>query len=138
MDCRSGDSRLPRRTLLTSLAGLGLSALAKGPLQAQSGLRVRPHRVDVHHHLFPPNYRSAIAAANAAPLAAWTVEQSLAEMDKSSIQTAILSLSPPGLWFGDAAQSRNLARIVNDYGAKVRQDFPGRVGHMAALARPAH
>src|SRR5690349_10523077 len=136
MDCRSGDSRLPRRTLLTSLAGLGLSALAKGPLQAQSGLRVRPHRVDVHHHLFPPNYRSALAAANAAPLAAWTVEQSLAEMDKSLIQTAILSLSPPGLWFGDAVQARNLARIVNDYGAKLKQNFPGRFGLFAALPLP--
>ena len=136
MDCRSGDSRLPRRAMVTGLAGLGLSVLAKGPLQAQSGLRVRPRRVDVHHHFFPPNYRSAIAAANAAPLAAWTVEQSLAEMDKSSIQIAILSLSPPGLWFGDAAQSRSLARIVNDYGVKVRQDSPGRFGLFAALPLP--
>ena len=136
MDCRSGYRRLPRRTMLTSLAGLGLSVLAKGPLQAQSGLRVRPHRVDVHHHLIPPNYRGAIAAANAGTLAAWTVEQSLAEMDKSSIQTAILSLSPPGLWFGDAAQARNLARIVNDYGAKLKQDFPGRFGLFAALPLP--
>jgi len=138
MDCRTGYGRLPRRTMLTGLTGFGLSVLAKGPLQAQpqSGLRVRPHRIDVHHHLFPPNYRSALAAANAAPLAAWTVEQSLAEMDKSSIQTAILSLSPPGLWFGDAAQARNLARIVNDYGAKVRQDFPGRFGLFSALPLP--
>ena len=83
-----------------------------------------------------PVSRSALAAANAAPLAAWTVEQSLAEMDRSSIQTAILSLSPPGLWFGDAAQARSLARIVNDYGAKVRQDFPGRFGLFAALPLP--
>jgi len=138
MDCRTVDSRLPRRTMLTSLAGLGLSVLARTPLHAQpqSGLRVRPHRIDVHHHLFPPDYRSALAAANAAPLAAWTVEQSLAEMDKSAIQTALLSLSPPGLWFGDAAQARKLARIVNDYGAKMRQDFPGRFGLFAALPLP--
>ena len=138
MDCRTGYSRLSRRTMFTGLAGLGLSVLAKGPLlaQAQSGLRVRPHRVDVHHHLFPPSYRSAIAEANGGALAAWTVEQSLAEMDKGSIQTAILSLSPPGLWFGDAVQARNLARIVNDYGTKVRQDFPGRFGLFAALPLP--
>ena len=32
MDCRSGDNRLPRRTMLTGLAGLGLSVLAKGPV----------------------------------------------------------------------------------------------------------
>ena len=136
MDCRNGYSRLPRRTVLTGLAGLGLSVLVKGPLQAQSRLRVRPYRVDVHHHLFPPNYRRAMAEANAGALAAWTVEQSLAEMDKGSIQTGILSLSPPGLWFGDAVRARNLARIVNDYGTKVRQDFPGRFGLFAALPLP--
>ena len=134
MDNRTCCNHLSRRTALAGLAGLGLSALAGSRLlQAQSGERVRPRRIDVHHHLFPPDYRRAVAAANAGALVAWTVEQSLAEMDKSSIQTAMLSLSPPGIWFAGAAQARSLARIVNDYGAKMRQDYPQRFGLFATL-----
>jgi predicted TIM-barrel fold metal-dependent hydrolase len=125
-----------RRTVLAGVAGLGLSALARPFLQAQSAASVRPRRIDVHHHLFPPDYRAAVAAANAGALSAWTVEQSLAEMDKSSIQTAILSVSPPGIEFAGPAQARTLARIINDYGAKMRQDHPDRFGLFAALPLP--
>jgi predicted TIM-barrel fold metal-dependent hydrolase len=136
MDSRTCCSQISRRTALAGLAGLGLSVLGERPLEAQSGLRVRPHRIDVHHHLFPPDYRRAVAAANAGALVPWTAEQSLAEMDKSAIQTAMLSVSPPGIWFAGAAQARNLARIINDYGAKMRQDFPDRFGLFAALPLP--
>ena len=125
-----------RRTVLAGLAGLGLSALARPLLRAQSATSVRPRRIDVHHHLFPPEYRRAVTAANAGALSAWSTEQSLAEMDKSSIQTAILSVSPPGIEFAGAAQARTLARIINDYGAKMRQDFPDRFGLFAALPLP--
>src|ERR1700690_3018738 len=114
---------LSRRALLAGFARLRLCALARRhPLLAQSGLQVRPHRIDVHHHLFPPEYRTAVASANAGALVPWTAEQSLAEMDKSAIQTAMLSISPPGIWFAGAAEGRKLARIINDYGAKMRQD----------------
>ena len=124
------DSRhsYPRRNFLAGAAALGWSALARPHLHAQA----KPQRIDIHHHLFPPNYRSAIASAGGGNLAAWTAEQSIAEMDKSGIQTSVISVSPPGVWFGDAAQSRNLARIINDYGAKMRGDFPGRFGLFAA------
>jgi len=126
---------LTRRTVL---AGLGISALMRPllPAQTSAGLRVRPHRVDVHHHLFPPNYRTAIASIGAGNLAAWTAEQSLAEMDRGGIETAVLSVSPPGIWFGEAAQARTLARTINDYGAKMSQDSPGRFGLFAALPLP--
>jgi predicted TIM-barrel fold metal-dependent hydrolase len=36
----------------------------------------------------------------------------------------------------DAVQTRNLARIINDYGAKMSQEFPGRFGLFAALPLP--
>jgi len=69
-------------------------------------------------------------------LSAWSTEQSVAEMDKSSIQTAILSVSPPGIEFAGPAQARTLARIINDYGAKMRGDHPDRFGLFAALPLP--
>ena len=138
MDHRISSHIHPRRTFLAGLAGLGMSALTRPILHAQppAGLRVRPHRIDIHHHLFPPNYRTMIASIGAGNLAAWTAEQSLAEMDKGGIQTSVISVSPPGVWFGDAAQARNLARTINDYGAKMSQDSPGRFGLFAALPLP--
>ena len=110
-----------------------LAGLAGSILNAQSG---RGRRIDVHHHLFPPEYRTAITQLGAAPPPPWTVEQSVAEMDRSGIQTAVLSVSTPGVWFGDVAKGRQLARIVNDYGARMMSDHPGRFGLFATLPVP--
>lgn len=129
---------LSRRGLLSGAAGIVMGTSAASNLSAQGRVvtRVRPRRVDVHHHLFPPDYRTAIASIGAGGIPAWTPEQSLAEMDKGNIATALLSLSPPGLWFGDPARSRTLARIVNDYGARMAKDHPDRFGLFAALPLP--
>src|SRR5690348_3979695 len=104
------------------VAGLASAALAKAA--------AAPHRIDVHHHLFPPAYRTAIGS-QAAALPAWTPTQSIGEMDKGGIATSVLSLSSPGVWFGDVEQARKLARIVNDYGAMTAKDHPGRFGLFA-------
>jgi predicted TIM-barrel fold metal-dependent hydrolase len=71
-----------------------------------------------------------------ANLAAWTVQQSLDEMGKGGIATALLSVSTPGVWFGEAGQARKLARVVNDYGAKLVADNRGKFGLFAALPLP--
>jgi predicted TIM-barrel fold metal-dependent hydrolase len=127
-----------RRAFIAGAAGLAGGALTRPLLHAQpaGGLRVRPHRIDIHHHLFPPDYRTMIASSGVANQIPWTIEQSLAEMDRGGIQTSILSVSPPGVWLGDAMQSRKLARIINDYGAKMSHDSPGRYGLFAALPLP--
>jgi 6-methylsalicylate decarboxylase len=57
-------------------------------------------------------------------------------MDKNGVATAISSIVQPGIWFGDAAESRNLARYCNDYGAQLAQDHPGRFGLFACLPLP--
>ena len=116
-------SDFPRRTFLTGLAGLA-GVYAATP--------AKPHRIDVHHHLFPPEYRTGIGSLGAA-LPAWTPAQSVEEMDKGGIATAVLSLSSPGVSLGDVAQGRRLARIVNEYGASMARDHPGRFGLFATL-----
>lgn len=108
------------------LAGIACT-LAKGAQAA--------HRIDIHHHLFPPAYRNAIGS-QAGALPAWSPAQSIDEMDQGGIATSVLSVSSPGIWFGDAEQARRLSRIVNDYGAMTAKDHPGRFGLFAALPLP--
>ena len=108
------------------IAGLACS-IAKGA--------PAPHRIDVHHHLFPPAYRTAIGNLAAAQ-PAWSPAQSIEEMDKGGIAASVLSVSSPGVWLGDNEQGRRLARIVNDYGAMTAKDHPGRFGLFAALPLP--
>jgi predicted TIM-barrel fold metal-dependent hydrolase len=120
-----------RRDFLTALAGGALLGRGRAPAQTAS----KPYRIDVHHHLVPPDYRTAVGAAAAAS-PPWTPAQSIDVMDKGGVEKAILSLSMPGVWLGDVQQARILARIVNDYGALTARDHPGRFGLFAALPLP--
>lgn len=101
-----------------------------------------PHRIDVHHHILPPDYVAAVGDARIGPLILsgrtpqWTPAQSIEVMDRHGIATAVTSMSAPGLWFGDRQQTRDLARHCNDYAAGVRRDHPGRFGVFATLPLP--
>jgi predicted TIM-barrel fold metal-dependent hydrolase len=57
-------------------------------------------------------------------------------MDKSGIATAVLSQVQPGTWWGDAEESRKLSRQINEYGAKLVRDHPGRFGLFATISPP--
>lgn len=57
-------------------------------------------------------------------------------MDKTGIDTAVTSISTPGVWFGDIAQARRLARLCNDFAADMARDFPGRFGTFGSLPLP--
>lgn len=104
-------------------------------------MTIQQGRLDVHHHLIPPVFveamqRRGITKVAGAPLPAWVPEKSLAVMDANGIQTAIVSLSAPGVYFGDEQQARDLARGCNDYAAKMCADHPGRFGYFAVLPMP--
>lgn len=115
---------LERRTFL----GASAAALLRGASGAE-----KPHRIDIHHHLFPPTYNTAIVALGQPPSPAWTPAQSIEEMDKSGIATSVVSLSPPATVFPDAAVARRIAREANEYAAKMATDYPGRFGLFAAV-----
>jgi len=57
-------------------------------------------------------------------------------MDRAGIQAAMLSITAPGVWFGNPAEARQPARISNEYGAGLKRDHAGRFGPYAALAAP--
>ena len=97
--------------------------------------------IDVHHHAVPPFYVEALAqqgiqASGGVPFPSWSPQMSLNVMDFNHITTAVLSLSTPGTYFGDANFAVNLARNVNEYLAATVQSNPARFGFFATLPAP--
>ncbi len=66
----------------------------------------------------------------------WDAVQALRVMDGLNVRAAMLSISSPGVHFGDNAAARKLARAVNEEGARAAIDHPGRFGLFAALPLP--
>jgi predicted TIM-barrel fold metal-dependent hydrolase len=100
------------------------------------------HRIDVHHHILPPEYVTTVGDARIGPLILagrtpqWTPQMSVEAMDRNGIATAVTSISAPGLWFGDKKETRHLCRVCNEYAAAIRRDHPGRFGVFASLPLP--
>jgi predicted TIM-barrel fold metal-dependent hydrolase len=94
--------------------------------------------IDIHHHFLPPSFVDALAeaghpAAAQAMALAWSPGRSVALMDGSGIETAIISLSLPGASFTGAMDPTALARQTNEYAACMIADHPGRFGAFASL-----
>jgi 6-methylsalicylate decarboxylase len=96
--------------------------------------------IDVHHHVLPPMWlaeaREHKAGGWAKHVLEWTPERSLEQMERYGIGTAIVTLGLPGVWWGDVASARRLARSCNEYAAAMRRDHPGRFGFFATLPMP--
>ncbi|MGD0880338.1 MAG: amidohydrolase family protein [Acidimicrobiales bacterium] len=97
--------------------------------------------IDVHHHAIPPVYREAlsgrrIAESGGLDLPDWSPELSLGVMDRNEIATAVLSVSAPGIHFGDDADARELARRCNEASAEAVESHPTRFGFFAILPMP--
>ncbi|NVM28519.1 MAG: amidohydrolase [Candidatus Helarchaeota archaeon] len=100
-----------------------------------------PFRIDVHHHILPEEYISALTSINIKESARvafpeWSVENSIAFMDRRDISAAIVSVSAPGVFFDDAEFARKLARRCNEFSARLIRDHPRRFGAFAVLPLP--
>lgn len=123
-----------RRDILQSLAVLGA-----GELIARAAPAPARRIIDVHHHVYPPDYVAELARANQPAVAAakaWTVEKSLADMDKAGVATAIGSITTPGVTFLDDSSARRIARESNEFMARLATDRAGRFGFWAILPWP--
>lgn len=131
----------PRRNFLTGLAALGAGALVSACRTSPPALAVGPAaagRIDVHHHHSPPAYVAALTARGLGepPTHAWTVERSLADMDRAGVDVAVTSITTPAVSFLDGDAARSVARECNEYSARLRADVPGRFGSFAAVPLP--
>lgn len=101
-------------------------------------------RIDVHQHFVSPSFLQVLTERNATTpvpgLAAWkgySPARAVETLDRLEIETAMLSITAPGVWFGDAAEARRLAREMNDYAAaRLVGDHKGRFGLFAVLPLP--
>jgi len=104
-------------------------------------MKTQNHRVDIHYHIIPEPYVRALAnrgstGSTFVKFPKWTPEKALKQMDRSLVETAITSLSTPGVWFGDVALAAELSRLCNEFQARLVTDYPGRFGSFACLPLP--
>jgi 6-methylsalicylate decarboxylase len=100
--------------------------------------------IDLHHHVVPPfylaEYGDRIASSRGGLISPawleWTPEKALLEMDRNGIELAVISLSTPGIWFGDPQSARDTARRCNEYCADLASRYPGRFGRFAVIPLP--
>lgn len=95
-------------------------------------------KIDVHHHITPDFYVNklesiGITESYGHAFPKWTPKTSLSFMKKIGIETAIMSISTPGVCFKDEMFSRNLARSCNEYMAEVKRNHPGKFGGFASI-----
>ena len=129
-----------RRFLIGAGAALGLAATrgSAASALAQAAASVARVRIDIHHHFAPPAW---IAEVKGRPLlqpanVRWTPAQSIDDLDRGGVAAAVISVTNPGLWFGDNAATARVARACNEYGAKLVQQYPTRFGLFAAMPLP--
>lgn len=134
-----------RREVLGGLATLGagllLGSAASAQVPAGAAVQappVKPKRIDIHHHLAPPNYVSFLASKNAlvGPLKGWSLAKTIEDMDRAGVTTAVLSITTPGVSLGEAQDARRIVRDCNEYMANLSSDHPGRFGMFVMLPLP--
>jgi predicted TIM-barrel fold metal-dependent hydrolase len=87
-------------------------------------------RIDVHHHVVPPQY-----ADDSMPIKLPDTEAQLRSMDNWHIRTAITSLTPRVI-LKNMHRRREMARICNEFQARMLLEHPSRFGSFALLPLP--
>jgi 6-methylsalicylate decarboxylase len=107
-ESESSFTPLSRRGFMLGAGALALTTASGGGRAAAQTADAKAFRIDVHHHLSPPTH---VTASNESgfgdPLMKnWTIEKTLADMEKGGIATAMLSVTTPAVNFtkGDAAR----------------------------------
>jgi len=139
-------SNVSRRELLGKLAAGSAAWVAHNGARAQTGPASRI--IDCHHHFVSPAFLKALTAKQGHktpgftsyfPLGLWrnyTPARDIELMDQQGVTTAMISVTSPGVYFGDREEARGLAREMNEYGARMAADYKNRFGLFALLPLP--
>ena len=87
-------------------------------------------RIDVHHHVVPPQY-----ADESMPITPPDIDEQLQSMDRWHIQSALTSLTPRVV-LKNLHRLRQVARDCNEFQARMVRDQPARLGAFALLPLP--
>lgn len=135
-----------------AILGLGMAAddvradaaerSATGAQDIPSDAGRQRDRIDVHAHFIPAFYRQALIEAGLSKpdgiraIPEWDEAVMLSLMDRLGVATAMLSISSPGVHFGDDTKARALSRRVNEEARRLVNAHPGRFGFFASVPLP--
>jgi len=133
-----------RRSFITgALVGTAAGALsgrlpgAGAAIDDDGLLRPAPsgaYRIDLHSHFIPPAY-SAHLVSHGSITFPWSAVAHLAFMDTWGIEKSVVS-APIEFHFGDAAETRAVARGVNEYGRRLLDEHGDRFAIHVTLPLP--
>jgi len=101
-----------------------------------------PHRIDVHHHVWPPRWlkaesaRMSGSAINWDFVSKWTPAMSVEAMDRNGVAITVNSVSTQHVHPNDPDGDHGFARDCNEFNARLAGDYPGRFGSFALLPLP--
>jgi hypothetical protein len=92
-------SPLSRRRFVAGAVAVSAFAATGSTFASKAQAQPRPYRIDVHHHISPPTWLNAMKKANLdnPPMANWSVQKTLDDIDKGGVATAITSPTTPQL-----------------------------------------
>ena len=104
-------------------------------------MNTKPKRIDVHHHILPPNFVSALNSLSipwtgGPEVPSWSLQQAHDMMGAMGIDAAVASPSPGVYWGGDTGFAVKLARETNEFVADVVRDDPEHFGGFATIPLP--
>jgi len=139
---------LSRRQLLTGLsataASMAFSPGLHGSQQSAASASAARRILDLHHHFGSPRWIKRMAESQRQGwqgFQEYTPARAIETMDEGGTQTAFISCTEPGVWFGDDFERERqdailLSRDMNEYGARMVSDYKGRFGLFAVLPLP--
>ncbi|HUK61425.1 MAG TPA: amidohydrolase family protein [Stellaceae bacterium] len=93
-------------------------------------------RIDVHHHIAPPEYLAEVGPTINPPLKSWSLAKAIEDMDEGHVATAIVSVTQIAVRIASAERARRVARACNEFAARMVADHKGRFGMFVALPLP--
>ena len=135
---------MTRRELLAAMSAISTGAVLSRVAPAAQAPTPSPRRIDIHQHFVSPSFLATLGTKNAVSpvpgFAAWkgySPARAVETLDRVGVATAMLSITAPGVWFGDVQEARTLAREMNEYAAaRMVGDYKGRFGLFAVLPLP--